>query len=375
MRRLLIMLLAVLLAETGWAAEYSSTIRFSGYSEARGTLTNFPALVTFTNGSPTGFLYSQMATTNGLDLRFYYGETELNYEMDRWTVEGKSYVWVQVPLLRNRTTITARWGDAAKTQQAYTTNGATWDSYFRAVYHLNDVPGSTNILDSTANNLTGYKGPTGPTETVGLAGMAQNFSTNRIKLPMDVSVSNQSLFTISGFFSPDDFESLNTILQENTPSYNSARAAIRTAVTTGGHQFYIRDGNPGTFQTLGSGVAAGLGTWHQQHGVYNANPDYQGFYVNGILVDAKTGAMAPITNAASSGISIGALQTALTTWGSFADGTIDEVRVSLGIVRSANWVWAEYQNMASNATFQTYGRVCCGSIPQYRNQLGICPEM
>jgi len=51
------------------------------------------------------------------------------------------------------------------------------------------------------------------------------------------------------------------------------------------------------------------------------------------------------------------------TWGGFrigstdlsVDGIVDEMRIS-AVARSANWVWAEYQTMASNTTFTSYGR-------------------
>jgi hypothetical protein len=40
--------------------------------------------------------------------------------------------------------------------------------------------------------------------------------------------------------------------------------------------------------------------------------------------------------------------------GAYVQGTLDEARVAQ-VARSANWVWAEYQNMASNGVFQLYG--------------------
>jgi hypothetical protein len=36
------------------------------------------------------------------------------------------------------------------------------------------------------------------------------------------------------------------------------------------------------------------------------------------------------------------------------NGQMDEARVS-NIARSANWIWAEFMNMASNGVFNTYG--------------------
>jgi len=52
------------------------------------------------------------------------------------------------------------------------------------------------------------------------------------------------------------------------------------------------------------------------------------------------------------------------TWGGFrigntalsVNGIVDEMRIS-SVARSTNWVWAEYQNMANNTSFNGYGAV------------------
>ena len=101
MRKLLSIIAVCLLAGAARAATYSLPVTFSGYTKTE-TLTNFPALVKFTN-SISGFAYSQFASTNGYDLRFTNsaGTTELNYEIESWNTNGESCVWVQVPLLTN----------------------------------------------------------------------------------------------------------------------------------------------------------------------------------------------------------------------------------------------------------------------------------
>ncbi len=39
----------------------------------------------------------------------------------------------------------------------------------------------------------------------------------------------------------------------------------------------------------------------------------------------------------------------------YSNGTIDEIRVTVGIIRSANWITTEYRNQSSVATFMTIG--------------------
>ena len=43
-------------------------------------------------------------------------------------------------------------------------------------------------------------------------------------------------------------------------------------------------------------------------------------------------------------------------WSYPADGAIDEVRLS-NAVRTPDWLWSEYMNVASNETFAAYGAV------------------
>jgi len=81
---------------------YKMKIQFTGYNKTE-TLTNFPALVVFTNGMSSGtFQYGQFASTNGWDLWFANESgTELNYEIEQWGTNTNSYVWVQVPTFTN----------------------------------------------------------------------------------------------------------------------------------------------------------------------------------------------------------------------------------------------------------------------------------
>ena len=147
---------AVLLAGLGTsqAADFRSwaknmQIQFGGYT-ATETLTNFPALVVFSNGMASGFSHADFAGTNA-DLRFTDSTltNELNYEVESWDTNGSSVVWVQVPQLTNGASIWAFWGQSGQTPPACTTNGATWSNGCKAVWHL----GSTNDYSAS-----GYHG-------------------------------------------------------------------------------------------------------------------------------------------------------------------------------------------------------------------------
>ena len=80
---------------------------------------------------------------------------ELNYEVEQWNTNGRSYVWVQVPhALNSNSYIWAYWGNSnvAAAPAVYTTNGAVWPTNaFVGVWHMKQ----SNVLDSTANRNNG----------------------------------------------------------------------------------------------------------------------------------------------------------------------------------------------------------------------------
>jgi hypothetical protein len=143
---------------------HSMAIGFGGYSNRTETLTNFPALVVFSNGLGGTFSFAgfPFLSTNGWDLRFKTSGTaapvgSLNYEIESWNTNGTCYVWVQVPTIATdgTTTIWAWWGNPAESNRlACTTNGATWETSYRGVWHFGEGFGTT-FADSTANNHPG----------------------------------------------------------------------------------------------------------------------------------------------------------------------------------------------------------------------------
>ncbi len=131
-------------------------ITFSGYTKSE-TLTNFPALVVF-NKSLAGFDYSQFASVTGGDLRFVdsKGMAFLNYEIEKWSPDANSCVWVQVPEISGSTDyVWAYWGNAGQsTPPGYTTDGSMWSGEYAGVWHLSETSGTHSDSTANANNGT-----------------------------------------------------------------------------------------------------------------------------------------------------------------------------------------------------------------------------
>ncbi|NLB54239.1 MAG: hypothetical protein GX811_00455 [Lentisphaerae bacterium] len=77
-------------------------ITFSGYTKEE-VLTNFPALIVLEEtDAGFGFYYSEFLSPPYDDLRFVSDDklTPLDFEVESWSITGKSYVWVRIPELK-----------------------------------------------------------------------------------------------------------------------------------------------------------------------------------------------------------------------------------------------------------------------------------
>ncbi|NLB56245.1 MAG: DUF2341 domain-containing protein, partial [Lentisphaerae bacterium] len=141
------------------------SITFSGYTKSE-TLINFPALIVLEEtDAGIGFYYSDFFSPPYNDLRFADsdGVTPLDFEVETWNDNGKSYVWVKFPELTSLTTVYVLWGKEGVTVPTCNTDGSVWSEDFIGVWHMNQ----TNALDSTANELHAEAfGPIATTEGV-----------------------------------------------------------------------------------------------------------------------------------------------------------------------------------------------------------------
>jgi len=327
------------------ACDYGMQISFTNFVD-RGTLTNFPALVKFNTNDN---FYAGFTSADGHDLRFANedGTGVLNYEIEKWNTNGESFVWVQVPELTHNCSIWAYWGRAAATQPEYATNGATWDSNFRGVWHLSDTNSAGKLPDSTGNPNEGVNNGTVNAENE-VIGDAQLFTGDYIDCGTDPSLDLTSALTVSawGYFENND---------------NAGFVFAGGGWSTAGYGLHVTSGNLRA-ELRGGGSATAVDNpkptedqWTHVTLTWDNIDQTIRVYYDGVL-QGNTGTRTAV-NPIGTNFKIGNANS-----GNF-EGMIDEVRAE-AVVRSTNWIWACYQNQGTNHdSFVQYGDTVSYPIP------------
>jgi len=350
-------MLVVALIAVGWAGTAMSgpfdgwsnriTITFSGYNNAE-TLTNFPALVVFSNGMASGFDYGNFISHSNTDLRFTDASrtTELNYEVES-TNNGAAFVWVQIPKLStSNDCIWAYWGQTNVSAPVYTTNGAAWDANYRAVWHLNGTKDST----ANANTLTTDTTTNVP---VGMIAQARGFKgSTYMSAPNSASLQVTNFLTLEAWVYSTNW-TLNTGAHNIVAKYaqDGYRWRIDTPTNTELWALAATD-NGSTFDLPAASFTFNLNSWYYVATTIDKTAMKAYLYVNGNQIGSpvtltKSGTIYKNTNPLYLGSTGGG--------GEYWNGALDEVRISGGsAVRSTNWLWASYQTVASNGVFESY---------------------
>ena len=295
-----------------------------------------------------GFSYEQFLTTNRADLRITdeTRETELPYEVESWNTGGTSYLWVQMPLLTNGTTLYLFWGRENEQPPSYTTNGQVWSEGFEAVWHLN----STNPPDATRRGYNGSAtGDVGMASSTWINGALDFNGTNAAIITATSNLVLTTAFTLEGWAYPRNTHANYSkgILAKNSSTTNNG---YLLANYNGQWQFFVS----GTLLSSSSGFA--LNQWQHVAGVYGNGQ--MRLYVNGV---GRAGPANAVVLNNSDPLFIG-------YWfrdGSnlrFFNGLLDEIRIS-NVARSEDWLWATWMNQASNSVFALYGSAVSVSRP------------
>ena len=330
-------------------------IAFPNYTSPE-VLSNFPTLVILSTNIPN-FSYRQFVSPLGRDLRFSdAAQNELNYEIEQWNTNGSSFVWVQIPALSSNTLIYAWWGNPAATSApVYTTNGATWSDNFVGVWHLNQTP-PTAALDSSGNGFSATPNANLNSASQQPGVSAGSLAFNGVNTAMNIPNTN-ALGLTGGQFTLSAWVNLN----------NATNGVIigKGQNSQSWYSWFLSVGNnPGVDQVntanrlcvgvRNSGAAgdvlatqtsdATLSNWVQVVGTLDgANLD---LYVNGQLNATMPTAVIPYSN-------ISQLWIGADSGRDYLNGKLDELRVE-NISRSPNWIAATYQNISSNAAFNSY---------------------
>jgi autotransporter-associated beta strand protein len=319
-------------------------ITLPGYTRSE-TLTNIPLLVTLSTNIP-GFSYAQFASPTGADLRFGddVGARVLNHEIETWNTNGASQVWVQVPRLTNGAAIAMFWGNpAATTPPAYTTNGAAWTNGYVGVYHLN----STTVTDSSATPQNASANSA--TATTGIAGGGLNYNgtSQNTTVPHHSDFNLPSNFEIQGWFKMDPADKADyRTLTSKQIDYNNRNWWI--VVRADGTLWW--KSSPSLDFTTSTDLANSR--WHHFSAIHDGS--VARLYVDGAQVATDTSPGTAETQ--SSSVYFGYE----TGQGRYFKGPLDEFRIS-NVKRSPDWVWAVYQNIASNSVFTSFGAAVSNS--------------
>lgn len=343
----------------GWGRRMSVT--FSGYDHAE-TLTNFPVKVSFSNDLAGFFHYADMASPmDAGDLRFSTedGQTELFYDIENWDTNGTSTVWVRLPALStSQNRIYAYWKNPSQTESpVYTTNGIVWDNGYVAVYHLAEASG--NAKDSSpfgsatavyGNIVQGTNGIAGP------AARWDGFNDWLYASSADSLHGMGQLTLQTWFYDEADDTNPRGLISKRVSSDNATGKKCYYFFKQTNHNLFFYVGTVGgTF----SNTATGSNQWYFAAATYDkdlASANMK-MYLDGALkstITASTGNV-PVYD---SKLTLGILNE---SYGNAWAGKLDEIRISAS-ARSADWLWAEYMNTASNAVFQIYSPAQKGTI-------------
>ncbi len=329
----------------------SMEISLSGY-QGSSALAGFPVLVTLNPSVVSGLEYSDF-NPQGSDLRFTdAGNTVLlNHEIEEWNTNGISRIWVRVPHLDSGCMIKAFWKNPAASALPA---AATWDSGFRAVWHLAD-----SLTDSTLNANHAVSTGTMPADGAVAGGRA--FDGNDYLdcgNGASLNITGNSL-SLSAWIKPDVISG-NAIVSK---SYNAAHSAPYYAwvLYTVSSALHCRiDTAAATRGTLA------LGVWQHVAATYNGS--LISFFINGSPVGTLNKSGNLLVTACN--VRIGGRDT--TALAEFFNGAIDEVRIS-SVVRSPDWIRAEYDTV-TRADFCEFGAVEDNTIPKLSISDALCLE-
>ena len=350
-------------------------ITFPGYNRSE-ALACFPAVVTLSTNI-SGFSYSQFASTSGYDLRFSDGLSNLNYEIEQWVTNGNSFIWVQVPNLATNSFVWAYWGNSANAVTSapavYATNGGTWANGYVGVWHMDSPPTGGSIFpDSTAGKNNGtFTSAAGSSSITGVVGNAVHFGGDNYNNNDYIVIANQANFNLST-------EMTASAWVLGWPRSQTVGAPWLSKNGTGdgkGWQLatYNDSDNQIVFDTFGvtnsstedtylvcqNNLEIPMTRWHYLVAVLDMNMAGRAIYLDGVLYanDLPSGSIIPTTASPV----IGGQVSESGGPNAHYNGYIDEVEIS-SCARDANWIWASWLNVLSNASFNAYGTVQTGGV-------------
>ena len=313
------------------------------------TLTNFPVLVRLSEAIDC-FDYGDFKAANGGDLRFADADGNLiPHEIDTWSTNGVSTVWVKVPILSKNATVTACWGCSGTPPPVEPED--VWDDDYVGVWHLGERLPPMKESNGTSSDFESSTGSGIAYAVDGVAGRAVDFASGTqcaLVAPDHDALDGFSQFTFEVWTKQSAHKTNAGILGKRKGAYGS------------GMSYYLLDADNktkfcvsknGTSVTTAQSIRPTVsGNW--LHQVYSMDMTTSSDNINGYLNGVSTG-----TESIGEG-TVFATPANLTLGNLYAEadnsfnGQIDEVRISK-CVRSADWIKATHDTIAL-ANFANY---------------------
>ena len=297
-----------------------------------------PALKTVSNGG-------HVVNANGFDIGFYAdsgGTTKLKWEVEKYNgITGNLIAWVKIPSVSSTTDTLFYlfYGDPSiTTDQSDPIN--TWDSNFKAVYHLGNGTTLTAIDSTGGNNGTLLNSPTAAAGKINGAAHFVHSSSQAIRLANPGDFPIATAWTMEAWIKPT----------------TDGNAILAWGGTSNNGPHMILPGN-NTWRVGFWGGAAVNGTGVDTTAFHHIVGTFDGsslrLYKDGSLIGGPVSASP--TTASNPGGAIAA------SFGAYYfNGDVDELRTS-STNRSANWIAAQYNNQNSPGTFIMMGSESCGN--------------
>ena len=329
-----------------------ATFTVAGYAGTE-PLTNFPVLVKFAAGSPSGFDYGDCAA-DGSDMRFADDAGNLiPHEFEVWDPAGTSLAWVRVPVVTNGASFTA----------FFSSNGSARsdeDVWARYAVVIHGGTGATNAVaggPAVSIGNTTYVYPDAGAGIVGggirkTTGNAVAVNVAMGTTPASTTLEDTGKFSVSGWFKRNGNGGSSGngthVLGASRPAWQNGNGFLW--LQEQGKYISIAANGSHQFSNSPNGYKLADQTWAHVSFAYESGVSLSSWF-DGEQDQTKA---SPGNLVCSGGT---------WTFGSYANtgsndsfiGDMDELRIFDGVA-SGDWIKAEHDTVA-NASFLAYGDV------------------
>ena len=346
---------------SGWGYRKKITI---DYTKVDSDLTDFPVVV-IRGYSDTDF-WSHCSSRENLTFTKSDGTTELLCEAERFDHTNDNleiHVKVDAVSSSSPSTEIYMYYDSESPTHGKSDSTNTWDSNFKAVYHMKDDPDASHIKDSTVNANHGTKAAVNePIECDGKVGRAQDFDgvNDYINCGTDPSVL-PDVFTVETWGKTTEVQ-WGTVIAWSTVSYPAVHfpwAVSRTLIYLGSANFRYFGNTPvdildGQFHHVAFTVVG-----NEQYDIDNAR----------VLADGQEQTYVGGNNTGLPSVKDRLWIGRPNIYG--FKGALDEIRIS-NIVRSDAWLKTTYNNQSSPSAFYSVGgeEIPEAPPPQIKRRIG-----